>query len=195
MEVKLKEVRIAFPKLFEAKAVGDGNSKYYSAAFPIDPTSENHTKLEEAIAVAAKGEWGEKWKTVLETIREKGDIGYKHKPLKNGEGDVYDGFQGMNSLNASRREDKGRVKVYDRNPRNPDGSENLLTATSGRPYAGCYVNVLVEVWAQNNKNGKRINAELKAVQFVRDGDAFGSGAPASADDFDDLGVEEEASIA
>lgn len=191
MKVHLKEVRLAFPKLFEAKAVGDGDNKYFSAAFPIDPKSENHTKLEEAVAAAAKEKWGEKWKSILETIREKGDIGYKHKPLKNGEGEVYDGFQGMFSVNASRREDKGPVLVVDRVPKNADGSPNKLTAASGRPYAGCYVNAQVEVWAQDNKNGKRINIELKGVQFVRDGDAFGSGAPASADDFEDLGVESE----
>lgn len=191
MEVKLKEVRLAFPKLFEAKAVGSGDKKYYSIACPIDPQSENHKALQAAIEAVAKEKWGEKSKGILETIREKGDIGYQLKPLKNGEGQVYDGFEGMHSLNASRREDRGPVLVVDRVPKNPDGSTNKLTAASGRPYAGCYVNALVDVWAQDNSNGKRINVELKGVQFVKDGDAFGGGGVASADQFDDLGVEEE----
>jgi hypothetical protein len=188
MQVTLKEVRLAFPKLWEAKAVGNGDSKYYSAAFPIDPKSENHKALTAAIEAVAKEKWGAKAAGILSTIREKGDIGYKLKPLKSAEGDVYDGFQDMYSLNASRREDKGRVLVVDR-------VKQPLTEQDGKPYAGCYVNAVIEVWAQDNSNGKRVNAELKAVQFVKDGDAFGSGAPVSADAFEDLGVEQEESLA
>ena len=39
------------------------------------------------------------------------------------------------------------------------------------------------LWAQNNGYGKRINAQLDGVQFVRDGEAFGEGG-ISADAFD-----------
>ncbi|EAA6845047.1 DUF2815 domain-containing protein, partial [Salmonella enterica subsp. enterica] len=34
--------------------------------------------------------------------------------------------------------------------------------------------------------GKRVNASLSGVQFLRDGDAFTGGQPASADEFDDI---------
>ena len=57
---------------------------------------------------------------------------------------------------------------------------------SGRPYAGCYVNAVLEFWAQDNKFGKRVNATLMGVQFFRDGDAFSGGGAASDDDFDDV---------
>jgi hypothetical protein len=90
----------------------------------------------------------------------------------------------MHAVNAGQGESKGRPLVIDRN-RDP------LTAADGKPYSGCYVNVSIDVWAQDNKYGKRINAQLKGIQFVRDGDAFGGGAPASPDEFEDLGVPEE----
>jgi len=183
-KVILTEVRLAFPKLFKAVPVGNGDNKYYSAAAPIEPGSKNHQLLEAACQEASKEKWGAKAPQILATIREKGDTGYKHSPLKNAEGDVYDGFQGQYSLNASRREDKGAPLVLDRN-------KSPLAESSGKPYGGCYVNMVVEVWAQDNSNGKRVNVELKAVQFVKDGDAFGGGAPASADDLPDLGVAEE----
>lgn len=191
MKVKLKDVRLAFPKLFEAKPVGDGDTKYYSAAFPVAPGSENDKALNEAIEQVAKEKWNAKAAGILSVIREKGDIAYRSKPLKSKEGEVYDGFQGMHSLNASKREDKGPLLIVDRVPKNADGSPNRLTAASGRPYAGCYVNAVVDVWAQDNKNGTRINVELQSVQYAREGDAFGSGAPATVSDFDDLGVENE----
>ena len=47
-------------------------------------------------------------------------------------------------------------------------------------YGGCYVNVLIRPWYQDGVKvgkgfGKRVNAGLVAVQFCRDGEAFGEG--------------------
>lgn len=182
--VKLVNVRLAFPKLWEAKPVGDGDSKYYGAAFPIEPKSANHTAIEAAITAAAKEQWGPKADAILKKLREEKKVCYQHKALTDGEGNVYPGFEGAYSLNASRNETKGPVVVVDKD-------KTKLTAASGRPYAGCYVDSSVEFWAQDNKNGKRINATLRWVQFRNDGDAFASGAPVSDDEIDDLSVGEE----
>jgi hypothetical protein len=57
-------------------------------------------------------------------------------------------------------------------------------------YAGCYVNAIVSLWAQNNQYGKRINAQLDAVQFVRDGEPFGDGG-VSPNEFDAFGDDDE----
>ena len=63
-------------------------------------------------------------------------------------------------------------------------------------YAGCYVNAVVEFWAQDDDNGKRINCALGPVQFFKDGPAFAGGKKISAneafDDLGDLGDEDEA---
>jgi hypothetical protein len=50
-------------------------------------------------------------------------------------------------------------------------------------YSGCYVNVQIAFWAQNNNYGKRINCELLAVQFAEDGESFGGGASADTSVF------------
>ncbi len=47
-----------------------------------------------------------------------------------------------------------------------------LYATDGKPYAGCYVNASIDIWAQDSQYGKRVNAGLRGVQFIRDGDKF-----------------------
>jgi len=39
-------------------------------------------------------------------------------------------------------------------------------------YSGCRVNVKVNIWAQANKYGKRVNAKLLAIQFNRDDESF-----------------------
>jgi hypothetical protein len=62
-----------------------------------------------------------------------------------------------------------------------DANLNPLTAGDNVIYAGCYCNVTVRLWVQNNKWGKSVNAELRGVQFVKDGESFGA-APVKAED-------------
>jgi hypothetical protein len=86
------------------------------------------------------------------------------------------------------------VAISAGNPKRPtvvDRAKNPTTESDGIVYAGCYVNVILDVWAQDNEWGKRINAKLLGVQFFKDGDSFGSGATVSEDDFDDLSAEDE----
>lgn len=50
-------------------------------------------------------------------------------------------------------------------------------------YGGCWGNTLIRPWWQDNKFGKKINANLLAVQFLRDDEPFGEGR-LSDDDID-----------
>ena len=82
---------------------------------------------------------------------------------------------------------KGNLYVSASNKLKPlviDGLKQPLTADSGKPYSGCYVNAEIELWAQDNKFGKRINASLRGVQFVRDGQRLAGGGVSSADDYE-----------
>lgn len=181
MKVKLTNVRLAFPDLFKAKAINDGEPRF-GAAFPIEPGSSNAKNLNAAMTEAAKEKWGAKAASVLAELKKKGRVCYVEGPKVNSSGEVYDGFEDMHSLQSS---SKTRPTVLDRD-------KTPLSEADGRPYGGCYVDVIVEVWAQDNNFGKRINAQLKGVQFRADGDAFGGGAPASADEFDEIDEEETA---
>lgn len=42
-------------------------------------------------------------------------------------------------------------------------------------YPGCWVNILIKPWWQQNTHGRKCNANLLAVQFVRDDDRLGEG--------------------
>ena len=48
-----------------------------------------------------------------------------------------------------------------------------LDEDDGKLYSGCYVNMMISPWKQSNKHGKRINANLLAVQLVKQAEAFG----------------------
>jgi hypothetical protein len=173
--IKLTNVRLAFPSLFEAKAVaGEGEPKF-SAAFVIEPGSANAKLLAATQEAVAKEKWGAKAAGVLSELKSKGRTSYKESALSK-DGEVYDGFEGMHSFNAS---NSARPNVIDKDT-------TPLTAADGKPYGGCYVDISVDVWAQDNSWGKRINAKLRWVQFRGDGDSFGGGAPVSQDEFESI---------
>lgn len=180
MKITIKNVRLAFPALFSPKAMPNepADKAAYSASFILDPATNaaDIKAINAAIDVVAKEKWGAKADTVMKGIRAKGDV-----CLRSGDEKAeYDGFEG--NMYISTRS-KTRPLVIDRD-------KSPLTEQDGRPYGGCFVNASIEIWAQDNNYGKRINCQVKGVQFYKDGDAFSGGGAASPDEFDDLGVDE-----
>lgn len=175
MKVKLANVRLAFPALFEAKTVnGEGDPKF-GASLLIEPSDKpNIAAINKAIETVATEKWGAKAAGHLALMRKTDKVALHDGDLKA----QYAGFAGMLYVSAN---SSARPLVLDKD-------KSPLVAADGRPYGGCYVNATVELWAQDNKYGKRVNAQLLGVQFFGDGDSFGGGAVGSADDFDDLAV-------
>ncbi len=69
--------------------------------------------------------------------------------------------------------------VVDRDPSIP------LTASDPKPYGGCYVNAVVRFYAYDHETGgKGVSASLEAVQFFKDGIAFGAGPVKAEDEFE-----------
>lgn len=173
--IMLRNVRLAFPSLFEPSTFGDGDPAY-QATFIIAGDDPQIATINKVIESVAKEKWGAKADANLKALRTSGKVA-----LKNGdEKSQYDGFEG-NWFIAPRA--KTRPTVV-------DGQRQPLNERDGRIYAGCYVNASIEIWAQDNAYGKRVNATLRGVQFVRDGEAFGGGRPAQVDEFDELEADE-----
>lgn len=172
MKLKLASVRLAFPVLFQPKSVNGEGDPAFSATFLMPPDHAAVAQLKAAIEEVGSAKWGAKWAAVKKEI-----TGKDRTCLHDGDTKAdYAGFEG--NLFVSAR-NKSRPLVVDRDL-------TPLAEVDGRPYAGCYVNASVEVWAQDNNFGKRINATLRGVQFVKDGDAFSGGGAASEDEFDSL---------
>jgi outer membrane protein assembly factor BamB len=186
MQVILRDVRVAFWNGYTPKIVGkDSKEPRYSAAFPIKPASENYKAIKTAIDTVAKEKWEKKAGNILVELAKVGKICFHEGELANSEGEVYEGFEGMYALNAGQSEKKGRPLIIGPR-RDANGQFEILTEADGKPYSGCYVNAKIDIWAQDNSYGRRVNAQLKTVQFVRDGDAFGGGAPATSDGFEEV---------
>lgn len=175
--------RAAFLNVFEPKPFENGPPTY-NGKFIIDPSDKATVqKLRDAMLQVAEAKWPGKGKQTFDKMVKTGkpkniEVCFVEEPYANGDGDPYDGFEDMFYLSAKAGEDQ-RPLVIDRD-RSP------LLSRDGRPYSGSYVNVQAEIWAQSNNFGKGIRATMKGIQFVKDGDAFSGGAPASVDDFDDV---------
>lgn len=177
MKVKLSNVRLAFPQLFEAKTVNGEGKPAFSASFLLDPTHPGIKAVNAAIEAVASEKWGAKADAILKAARAADKV-----CLHNGDSkSEYAGYEG-NFYISARNATRPLVIDADRSP---------LTEQDGRPYAGCFVNASIDVWAQDNNYGKRVNASLSGVQFFRDGDAFSGGGAANPDDFEDLSVAED----
>lgn len=166
MKLKLQNVRLSFPSLFR-KAVFNGEETKYEGTFLISKESQADLIKEVQKAIA------DKIKIDLK--------GAKVPPekicMKDGDYISYDGYEGHWSLKASNN----------RRPLVIDKDKTPLAEDDSKPYSGCYVNAMIELWAQNNAYGKRINANLLGVQFAKDGEPFGDGGvTASVDDFDEF---------
>lgn len=157
-QILLTNVRLSYPNLFKPYAMEEGQEPKYSASLILDKRAHSSLikKLDKLIDEHVQKFWGGKVpRSALKGVCLRDGM---EKADKDGYGEE------VVFVPASSTR---RPTVVDRNKQIP------LVETDGRPYAGCYVNAIVSLWKQDNKWGKRVNANLSVVQFVRDGEPFG----------------------
>lgn len=177
MKLTLRNVRISFPTLWEPEVINGQGVPKFSAAFLLPRDHKQIKELNDAIDQVAKDKWAARSAQIMKASKAK-----DRHPLHDGDTKTFAGFEGHWYVNAS---NTVRPKVRDK-----DGQTDLIP-TDGKPYAGCYVNAVIELYPQDNKHGQHVNATLLGVQFVKDGEAFAGGGAASDDDFEDLSADDE----
>jgi len=177
MKIKLENVRLAFPDLFDPTTFNGEGDPAFSATFLMSPAHPDVEVIKAAIEQVGKDKWGEKWAVIKKTMEATDKTALHDGNVKSS----YAGFEG-NLYISSRNKTRPLVIDKDKTP---------LVKPNGRPYGGCFVNASLELWAQDNNFGKRINATLRGVQFLRDGDAFSGGGAASDDEFDSVDDEDK----
>jgi hypothetical protein len=85
----------------------------------------------------------------------------------------YDGYAGQVFITAG-RDTAPQIIQPDGTPIDPMNTM-AYQALTRQMYGGCRVNVAVKPWLQENKHGRGIRADLVAVQFAGDDQAFGEG--------------------
>jgi hypothetical protein len=183
----LNDVRLSFPVLFTPAAgrspeTGEPLPPKYSCQLIVPKDHKQMPDLVALIKECAREKWNDKAEAVLKMLKDDKRICLRDADNMAEVKDL-DYLRGMYTLSASARESH-RPLVINRN-------KSPLKEEDGVIYPGCYVNARISFWAQDHKKGgKRINANIHAVQFVRDGESFATGNSFDVDDFPDLGVSE-----
>lgn len=180
LHLVLRNIRIAYPDVFEPKHNELSNKDEYSVQIRLYKSNPEHMKIVETIKAAkhtaADAYWGRDAKRFLAEAEDS----------KNTRGLRCDAEGGYYYLNAKRRANQGAPRVVGRNPK------MLLKPEDGKIYSGAVCNAVIDLWCYSGtaKNGTKIPAgfsfTLCGIQFVEDGDPIGGSSVAKDEDFDDL---------
>ena len=205
--VKLPNVRLFFNDLFVAKTFKQSTS--FSATFGVEPGSAIDKAIEAAMKEVAEVKFGKRAPAKMAAMRPVP----QQFPYSDGNSKTWEGAEGLNVLKGTKQEKSGKPLVLSNvrysgeqlpefvgkfiiigdekgTPYGRDSENRLVQLTDVTeeitvPYSGCYVNGSVEFWAQDGDNSG-MRCSLRAVQFVKDGDAFAGGSKVSNDEFDAL---------
>lgn len=173
--ITLRNVRLAFPNLFEPKPFPNSPDPkpYFNCSGLMAADHPAKKLLDAAIEEAGIAKWADKWPVVKKAATQLGKICLRDGDLKAD----FDGYAGNWFISARSLQRPGVFLA--------DGS--AASMADGKPYAGCYVDLIVEIFPYQNA-AKGIAAKLCGVKFRSDGDAFSAGGGAAdADEFGDMG--------
>lgn len=198
--IRLQNVRVAFPSLFEKASYNGQETKYEVTlllegkgphvvelgtsraddAGQVKLVFDKKADMEAVIRDAAVAKWGNKADAYVKALRNGNFFCWKDGDLKPDTA----GFPGNMALKAS---NAMQPRVY-------GGNRQLLTTEDGTIYSGCYVHVIAEVYAWESKVGGRgISATVHQVMFAKDGEAFVGTRLSSDALFDDVTAGADAS--
>lgn len=175
--IRIDNVRVSFPHLDKPYA---GQKDDGSAG---EPKFGIVGMLPKATHVAAKDLIVEAMNALL-AASERAKVAADKKFIRNGDDQDRTEYEGHWTVSAR----EGRQPSV----RNQRGELVIdPTKIADMVYGGCYCNILIRPWYQDGQKvgkgyGKRINAGLVGVQFVRDGESFGEGRIDDTDAWDDV---------
>lgn len=175
--IRLSNLRASHPHVFTPKAgVGDDGK-------PTEAKYSCQGFMPKATHKAAKDLLREVIDGILKEHKIKA-IAADRKFIKDGDLMAKEEAEGMWVVSSSEKT-RPQLRNRDKSPLTEKHSDII--------YGGCYVNMLIRPWWQDNQYGKRVNAGLAAVQFLRDGEPFGTGriTPDQVDDTFDSYEEED----
>ena len=188
--IRLEDVRLSFADLFTPRTFQgeDEGAARYKASFLIPKTGNTTATYHGTRGPIMKMLKRAKLDAITSKIgeQEAAKVAKRIEPgnyaVRDGDYKEYDGYEGHYFLSSTNRRPP-QVIGRDKRP---------LKAEDGVVYSGCYVNAIVTLWYQaaGRRGGNAVPtavwATLEAVQFVRDGEAFGAAPVDTDEEFDDV---------
>lgn len=164
--IRLENVRASYPHVCQAQEnTAEDGSKTFSYSIQGLMPKETHRAAKDLCKEVIDG--------ILKTNKIKA-VAADKKFIKDGDSMAKEETEGMWVI-STRESNRPMLRGNKNDP--ATGKPRKLDPVRDRDviYGGCYVNILIRPWFQNNKYGKRVNAGIAAVQFYKDGEPFGTG--------------------
>ena len=182
MTILLQNVRASFPRIVEPEI---------NKSFPNSPAKfsmnlilpKDHPGVAEFMAEVQKLAL-DKWKEHAQVILGMANANKKLRCYGAGEEvinsttfQVYPGYAGMLYFSAgSDKDHPPQIVKRDANGIAQVAHDLERQELAKRIYGGCYVNVAISPWLQDNAGGRAVRCNLHAVEFAADGEPLGDSA-------------------
>ena len=175
--VFLQDVRLSFPHIVEPHSAAANAPKKYSADFIMPQDHKGFASFMQQVAMIAQEKWKDNSTAVLQMIqadRKLRCFGGPADKIDKKTFKPYSGYDGNVYISANKDQMPQMIRI-DGTPVDA-GNTMEYQQLARKMYGGCFVNAAVRPWCQENKYGCGIRCDLIAIQFARDGEAFGEGA-------------------
>lgn len=171
--------RLCFPWLVEPQRKKNDQgveTATYNCDLLMAPSDPGFAKFMQTYAALAQEKWKENAQAAMQRIASDrktrcyfaGEEKVNSKTFQ-----ILDGYAGNVGITARSTRQPQIIR--------PDGTAvdptntMEIRAVASKMYGGCYVNVVIKPWLQQNDKGIGVRCDLIAIQFAKDGDAFGAG--------------------
>jgi hypothetical protein len=164
-KIKINGVRLSYPNVFRKGFYEGKENKKYTVSLVLDKSDPEHIKAKKIIDEQISNIYNE-------TKTERSSFKDDKFCIKE------DSEEFQNSWVIKTGNPK-RITIIDRD-------KTPLTEEDGKIYAGCYVNVVIDLYYYDKQYGKFILSNIYGIQFSKDGEPLEGGIVDVTDDFDDL---------
>ena len=169
--------RASFLQIWRPKVFGTDPNKEptFQATVLLDPSDATQAKMIKAIKQSfiaiCKEAFGDH-----KGVKRPFGLADNHPKKKE-----YDGYKGMFWLDMS---NTTRPTLCNR-------TRQDLVEGDGVLYSGCYINTNPTLWTwEHETGGKGVSANLRIIQYVKKGDAFGNAAADAQEELDDVEIDD-----
>ena len=173
--------RLSFPHITEPqKQVSPETGKErisYNCELILAPNDPGFAQFMVKVSEMAGIKWKEYSQQVLQMVnadRKLRCYGSGNEKINKKTFVPYDGYKDAVYITCG-RDTPPQIIQADGKPIDP-ANTGAYQALTRAMYGGCYVHAAVKPWLQENKFGRGVRCDLVALQFAKDGEAFGEGA-------------------
>lgn len=185
--IYLSNVRLSFPHIAEPQTTVNKETGKKTISWSTDLLipKNGHKGFEEFMKVygaLAAVRWKEKANQVMQMIHSNpkmrcyGDGDNPNEKISNKTMEKYAGYAG-NTFIAARSDKMPQIVRPDTGEVVPSDQTMEIQQLARKFYGGCWVNVAISPWLQDNDHGKAVRCNLIAIQFLKDDISFAEAPP------------------